>query len=415
MSVNSPHPGDVSLHSEVGNFSLLSGRVPQLDGLRGVAILLVISLHYLNDSEHGAFGTFLYRFGSAFRLGWSGVDLFFVLSGFLIGGILLDARRAENYFSAFYVRRFFRILPLYYIWLSLFAVVSLIFGSFLSQYLSVLSSDFRLLPVYFIFLQNYFALTHSSLAWYWLAPAWSLGVEEQFYLISPPLVRFLSISRLKTVLLATLGLAPLLRTALLFLWPASRSGVSLWMPCRADSLAIGVLASLLWRQGIIQNWYAAHRTAFYVILALLSSAFPVFTKWLFAPDAFWMATLGLSWLAFLYVGLLLWCLLEPRGIWSRFLQWSFLREMGRLSYCIYLIHLLFLGLCHALIRHQRPSIATISGVSTSLLALLLTLLLAKLSWHFFEHPLIHRGHLHNYKFDKMGEELSDSFHVSRRF
>jgi peptidoglycan/LPS O-acetylase OafA/YrhL len=402
--VDSLHTRDIPPASQARNLSLLAGRVPQLDGLRGVAILLVISLHYLNDSEHGAFGTFLYRFGSAFRLGWSGVDLFFVLSGFLIGGILLDARRAENYFSAFYVRRFFRILPLFYAWLSLFAVVSLFFGTFLSEYLPVLSSDFRLLPVYFLFLQNYFTLSHSSLAWYWLAPAWSLGVEEQFYLISPPLVRFLSIARLKTVLLATICLAPLLRTALLLLLsPASRSGVSLWMPCRADSLAIGVLAALLWRQGVIQNWYAAHRTMFYVILALLASALPVFTKWLFAPDAFWMASLGLSWLAFLYVGLLLWCLLEPRGLWSRFLQWSFLREMGRLSYCIYLIHLLLLGLCHALLRHQRPSIATFPAASISLLALLLTLLLAKLSWHFFEHPLIHRGHTRKYRLTGLGE------------
>lgn len=381
----------------------MAGRVPQLDGLRGVAILLVISLHYLNDSERGAFGSFLYRFGCAFRLGWSGVDLFFVLSGFLIGGILLDARRAENYFSAFYVRRFFRIIPLFYAWLSLFTVVSLFFGSFLSRYLPVLSADFRLLPIYFLFLQNYFVLSHSSLAWYWLAPAWSLGVEEQFYLISPPLVRFVSISRLKTVLFATLGLAPLLRTALLLLWPAGRAYAAVWMPFRADSLAIGMFAALLWREGSIQSWYAAHRTAFYVILAFLSSGFPVFTKWLFAPDAFWMASLGFSWLAFLYVGLLLWCLLEPRGLWSRFLQWSFLREMGRLSYCIYLIHLLILGLWHALLRHQPPSIATPAAASISFLAFLLTLLLAKLSWHFFEHPLIHRGHTRKYRFAKMGE------------
>jgi len=97
-----------------------TARIPQLDGLRGVAILLVIALHYLNDSEHGSFGSFLYRFGSTFRLGWVGVDLFFVLSGFLIGGILLDAREAKNYFRTFYIHRFFRILPIYYLWVSLF-------------------------------------------------------------------------------------------------------------------------------------------------------------------------------------------------------------------------------------------------------------------------------------------------------
>ena len=100
-------------------------RIPQLDGLRGIAILLVIALHYLNDSEHGAFGSFLYRFGCAFRLGWAGVDLFFVLSGFLIGGILLEARESVNYFRTFYLRRFFRILPIYYLWVTLFAIAAL--------------------------------------------------------------------------------------------------------------------------------------------------------------------------------------------------------------------------------------------------------------------------------------------------
>src|SRR5579859_4904165 len=67
-------------------------RIPELDGLRGVAILLVLFLHYVADSGGGEFGSFLYRFKQLFRLGWTGVDLFFVLSGFLIGGILLQAR-----------------------------------------------------------------------------------------------------------------------------------------------------------------------------------------------------------------------------------------------------------------------------------------------------------------------------------
>jgi peptidoglycan/LPS O-acetylase OafA/YrhL len=95
-----------------------SSRIAQLDGLRGLAILLVLALHFLNDSNHGPFGSFLYRFGSAFRLGWAGVDLFFVLSGFLIGGILLDARSSSNYFSVFYIRRLHRIVPIFYLWKS---------------------------------------------------------------------------------------------------------------------------------------------------------------------------------------------------------------------------------------------------------------------------------------------------------
>jgi peptidoglycan/LPS O-acetylase OafA/YrhL len=90
-----------------------AGRIPELDGLRGIAIGLVLICHYFSDA-------FAYRFPNPLallqlptRLSWSGVDLFFVLSGFLIGGILLDAKESPSYFKVFYVRRAFRILPIY--------------------------------------------------------------------------------------------------------------------------------------------------------------------------------------------------------------------------------------------------------------------------------------------------------------
>src|SRR6266446_4286628 len=90
-------------------------RVPELDGLRGIAILLVIVWHYaveLFAREPGS--TAAYGL-AVLRLSWSGVDLFFVLSGFLIGGILIDNRGARNYFRVFYFRRVCRIVPLYYL------------------------------------------------------------------------------------------------------------------------------------------------------------------------------------------------------------------------------------------------------------------------------------------------------------
>jgi peptidoglycan/LPS O-acetylase OafA/YrhL len=86
-------------------------RIPELDGLRGFAILIVVLLHYFYKPGVPAPPVFT-RFQSLFRLGWTGVDLFFVLSGFLIGGILLNARDSPNYFKTFYIRRFFRIIPI---------------------------------------------------------------------------------------------------------------------------------------------------------------------------------------------------------------------------------------------------------------------------------------------------------------
>ncbi|MFN7140591.1 MAG: acyltransferase family protein, partial [Limisphaerales bacterium] len=90
-------------------------RIPELDGIRGIAILLVVLAHYfvLPVGPGFAAANFL---GTFFGLAWSGVDLFFVLSGFLIGGILLDAKASNNFFKVFYTRRVCRIFPLYFLW-----------------------------------------------------------------------------------------------------------------------------------------------------------------------------------------------------------------------------------------------------------------------------------------------------------
>src|SRR5882724_4828418 len=87
-------------------------RIPELDGLRGIAISLVLWFHFFGVGLHTTPGTFWAYVQALGRLSWTGVDLFFVLSGFLIGGILLDARTSPNYFQTFYVRRFLRIVPI---------------------------------------------------------------------------------------------------------------------------------------------------------------------------------------------------------------------------------------------------------------------------------------------------------------
>jgi peptidoglycan/LPS O-acetylase OafA/YrhL len=95
-------------------------RILELDGIRGVAVLAVVFYHYAVIGPGAPFHTLLYWGRAVPRLGWSGVDLFFVLSGFLIGGILLDSRNSPRYFKTFYARRSYRILPLYFLWLALY-------------------------------------------------------------------------------------------------------------------------------------------------------------------------------------------------------------------------------------------------------------------------------------------------------
>ena len=227
---------------------------------------------------------------------------------------------------------------------------------------------------------------------------WSLGVEEQFYLISPPLVRLVSTQNLKSILIATLILTPLFRAALFLFWAEGRFAMYVWMPCRADSLAVGVLVALLWQEGKIQRWYVSYRSQFYLLIGGLALPIPFFIKWLFSPYLFWMGFLGYSWLALFFVCVLLLSLLEPHSLWSGILGWGFLREMGRLSYCIYLIHLLVLGMCHALILHSSPSIASARGIAVTLLAFGATYIFATCSWYFFEHPFLRLGHFCRYKF-----------------
>jgi peptidoglycan/LPS O-acetylase OafA/YrhL len=128
-------------------------RIPQLDGLRGIAVLLVVLYHFI-PSIGLTGGGFWFHFQNCFRFGWSGVDLFFVLSGFLIGGILLDARESPSYFRTFYSRRFYRIFPLYYIWIFFYAVLAAGAFSRLPVSIAVAWPGARPLVVYALFLQN---------------------------------------------------------------------------------------------------------------------------------------------------------------------------------------------------------------------------------------------------------------------
>ena len=130
-------------------------RIPELDGLRGVAIFSVILYHYIANAPHPKSNIWLSRIANVLTQGAIGVDLFFVLSGFLIGGILLASRESPRYFRTFYLRRFYRIIPLYYGWLLLFGLLGLIErnwgGPTGAEFYTV-----RPYWAHFLFIQNYY-------------------------------------------------------------------------------------------------------------------------------------------------------------------------------------------------------------------------------------------------------------------
>src|SRR5580700_6703131 len=383
------------------------GRITELDGLRGMAILVVVLFHFIAD--HGVWtdaaplpaqGTFLFHFQKLFAMGWVGVDLFFVLSGFLIGGILLDARTSPHYFGTFYARRFYRIFPLYYLWIGIYFF--LIFTPLQGVLRSLSDSLFRspekwsAAPVYFLFLQNSVKVIHGNLGTGWLGQLWSLAIEEQFYLMMPLAVRFLPERKLVPLLcLAVIG-APMARMGVSHFVPQYPAAQYVLTPCRVDSLAMGVLLAIGWRK---QEWKARflrHKQLALMICSLLLIAVAYLAFWNPSQYSPAMGTWGFSCIDALCAFLLAFAIMVPNGLWASVCRWPFLLELGRVSYCLYVIHVAVNLICHELLLRQSPRFMDWPSMGVTILATLLTFGLAKLSWRFFEHPLLRRGHAYQY-------------------
>jgi peptidoglycan/LPS O-acetylase OafA/YrhL len=182
------------LHRPANTLTRIAGHVLELDGVRGIAVLLVIVFHFGGTIPAGA-NRLQVIYGNITGIGWSGVSLFFVLSGFLITGILLRTKQSRNYVKSFYVRRALRILPLYYVSVFLFFD----FGLPLARKFFPTNNSVRAWSAYGSFEQVWYWLHisnfHSAFGILVSSPVghfWSLACEEQFYFIWPWIVLFLS-------------------------------------------------------------------------------------------------------------------------------------------------------------------------------------------------------------------------------
>jgi len=381
-----------------------AGRIPELDGLRGIAILSVMVWHYFYfhpASDHHPVGwarEAYVHFERFLGLGWSGVDLFFVLSGFLIGGILLNARSSPNYFSTFYLRRFFRIVPIYYFCVAVYLVVwGLFFVYERSSWVIGSPGAWKGILGHFLFLQNLGIFENSGLARIWLTPTWSLAVEEQFYLIAPFVVRKFDERFLLRFLAVVAVLAPLLRLGIRHYYGLPRGAYAAYilMPCRADSLAVGMLIALLWRRQAWQEWVKLNSRAIGLLVGVLFAG-AIFLTFDY-PDRYLPLTqiLGHSWLALLFGGVLVLALACPNTKLASYLRTEALRKWGRISYCVYLIH----QTIHFLIRSILGASETVSDwrlLVAPALAIPVTYFIASLSWRFFEEKMLRIGQQFRY-------------------
>jgi peptidoglycan/LPS O-acetylase OafA/YrhL len=371
-------------------------RLSQLDGIRGAAMFLVLIWHYFCCQVHPVPGSALDYCVRALFYSWTGVDLFFVLSGFLIAGILLDHHKSSNYFRIFYLRRVCRIFPLYYLVLGLFVCFSATTMSTSPAFEWLFA---RPMPIgsYATFTQNLFMGHRGYFGAQWLGLTWSVAVEEQFYLVVPLLIYFLPRRPLFCVLLTGVLAAPVLRQ----LSPGFHTYVG--APWRADDLLSGACLALLVRShsfiGVVRR---NHRSLLALFLILLAGAGAI--TWRHAR----LTALIPFWFAGLYTVFVLIAFADTQPLIGRVLRFQPLVWFGQRSYGFYLFHEIVDGLCHGLIRHATREMRTLSDAAVTLLALLITLLLATLSYRFFERPILHFGHKFPYRSKPESELPSQS-------
>jgi peptidoglycan/LPS O-acetylase OafA/YrhL len=305
--------------------------IPELDGVRGIAILLVLLFHF-GQPPPG-----IPRFISfPLMLGWSGVDLFFVLSGFLISGILLETKKASNYFQSFYARRALRILPVYFLTIFVYFHIAKPLAHHIGYWLPDIDapeiwywlhvsnwrSAFQTQPAHDVTL-----LTH----------VWSLSIEEQFYFAWPFLILFLDPVRLLFASSAMV-LVPL---CLRFAYLHNQFGAEFLYrltPFRIDSLAMGCLIAVIMRnakwRAAVAPWirYVAAGSAIVIFVCLLVQRSPSNV----GPA---MESAGYTCFAFLYATVV-WVAAAGSPTWlCAELRRRSLRAFGKYSYAIYIFHL----------------------------------------------------------------------------
>ncbi|HCG02889.1 MAG TPA: hypothetical protein DEV93_20385 [Chloroflexi bacterium] len=298
-------------------------RLPALDGLRGLAVLLVVLSHSWSASTFNFWP----------HIGWSGVELFFVLSGYLITSILLDAKGAASYFRTFYARRILRIFPLYYVVVGVgFAMVALLPAAYAPQFGIPSGHEWT----YWLFLSNFSMATASTGSLSWAGVTWSLAVEEQFYLLWAPILFLLR------------------RRALLYLCPALYITAVIWrlvlygthgwtlaglvlLPSQMDSLAIGAFVAALLRD-TSQHTRAARWAPWVLAISAGAILFIAIREGTFYGGAEATWALSFSLYPLLFGSALTIAILGPNSGWATLLKTPLLRTYGRYSYAIYLLH-----------------------------------------------------------------------------
>lgn len=363
----------------------LSGHLPGLDGVRGLAILMVLATHFLGSATAS---TLIERLVvKAAGYGLLGVDLFFVLSGFLITGLLLRAKGRPHYFRNFYARRTLRIFPLYYAVLAALFVV-------LPQFITpspLLQEAARHQAWLWTYTSNFYIASVAS--WDSLTYVnhfWSLAVEEHFYLIWPLVVFSVTRPTLERVCVAVI-LGGLALRIILALQGMNELSISVLTPCRIDTLCVGgLLATVAHRDdGAPVLFQRSRRAAVLIGLAVLAVS-----AWCVAID-FGVPVLHQirDTLYAAFFGTLVLLAVHPdSGVVKAAFQNGALRFLGKYSYGLYVYHAMLLW--YFLETGVEARFDTLLGnhllamAAVALLGSAISIAIAVASYHFFEQHLL---------------------------
>lgn len=362
-----------------GAASIAPRRIIELDGLRGIAILLVVSFHYINNQMVDRTDSLSKAITKATSFGWVGVDLFFVLSGFLIGSILIANKSSQNYFKTFYARRFVRIVPNYFLLLIVFLTMWNL-PYFASNYFL---SGKQEIPFwsYFLMVHNFFMAKYETLGNDALSVTWSIGIEEQFYLLFPFIVYFFPRKWIPWILVT-----------LIFGAFGFRSLFDHWipryvlLPSRMDGLAIGFLIGYLSQTGALVTYrkliLKASRLVIILILAICTLSYWKYNDLGIAKHTLFAIGFGI---------LVIYALMLPKTWLGSFLRSKALVWIGAISYSLYLFHYLIMVVVFHIAGYTGVGIFGIKEIILTIIAFSTSLIVSWLIYRWLEQPMVKIG------------------------
>lgn len=391
--------------------------IPVLDGVRGIAVLFVLLFHFMPDPamqwKVSEWSKKVFTTG-----GWIGVDLFFVLSGFLITGILLRAKSSTNYFSTFYIRRALRIFPLYYgALLTIFFVLPL-FGILTGP---AIEPHQKIQVYYWLYLGNVsrWLIDENTLrsidAPVSFGHLWSLAVEEHFYIIWPAIVLIFSPSALRKICITLFVSALCFRCVAVLSVADSGTHPFLLTPLRWDALAAGAFVATWYHEGGISGLQRLGRWPDYALTAGSGALILLFysLKGLW-PDHWAIRSVGLSIVAGTGCAFLITLLLRQNGVVGRIASSGVLRFFGKYSYGLYLIH----GFLRPTLDRLVPadywlhhfSVVPLTGIfAVAGIKIAICTVFAVCSWHFYEYPILKLNRRFSYRRSERLAPVPDDF------